>query len=289
MVAEDSGLSVEFRRCGTIEVATDEATVAALRGRSADTAGAEWLSRAQLADLEPGLSDTCGGGLLVRDHGYVAAAAFTEALAWGAMRHGAQIETHRRIAQVLPSAAGVRVVAEDGTGWSAGRVVLAAGSWAKLAGLAEAATTRVHPIRGQLLRLAWAGPSLGRIVWGERCYVVPWKDGTVLVGATVEDVGFDERTTAAGVRDLLDAVCELLPQAWTATFVDARVGLRPATTDGLPLLGPSAAAPNVVYATGHYRNGVLLAPITATLLADSILDERADPALAAFSPARFQR
>jgi glycine/D-amino acid oxidase-like deaminating enzyme len=124
------------------------------------------------------------------------------------------------------------------------------------------------------------------VIWGSDCYVVPWENGTVLVGATVEDVGFDERATAAGVRDLLDAVCELLPEAWRSTFVEARVGLRPATTDGLPVMGRSRDVPGLVYATGHYRNGVLLAPLTAQLVADLIVDGREDPLLAPLRPGR---
>jgi glycine oxidase len=103
----------------------------------------------------------------------------------------------------------------------------------------------------------------------------------------VEEVGFDERTTAAGVRDLLDAVCELVPEAWRATFVDARAGLRPATQDGLPVIGPSRQTPGVVYATGHFRNGVLLAPLTAAMVGDLVIDERRDPALALTAPNRI--
>ena len=87
----------------------------------------------------------------------------------------------------------------------------------------------MKPIRGQLVRLKWNAPPITHVLWSDRCYIVPWLDGTVLVGATVEDVGFDEQTTAAGVRDLLDAACDLMPQAWGAAFIDARVGLRPAT------------------------------------------------------------
>jgi glycine/D-amino acid oxidase-like deaminating enzyme len=101
-------------------------------------------------------------------------------------------------------------------------------------------------------------------------------------------VGFDERTTAAGVRDLLDAVCELLPEAWGATFLEARAGLRPATPDSLPIIGPSSRLDGVVYATGHFRNGVLLAPLTSTIVADLILDGRRDPALTLTTPNRFQ-
>jgi glycine/D-amino acid oxidase-like deaminating enzyme len=108
----------------------------------------------------------------------------------------------------------------------------------------------------------------------------------MLVGATVEDVGFDERATAAGVRDLLDAACDLIPQAWGASFIDVRVGLRPATPDGVPIIGRSRQTPALVYATGHYRNGVLLAPLTAQLVGDLIIDNHSDPVLARLAPSR---
>jgi len=117
--------------------------------------------------------------------------------------------------------------------------------------------------------------------------MVPWDDGTVLVGATTEDAGFDERVTVAGVRHLLEAACEITPQARTASFAGARAGLRPGTADGLPVIGASQVLPGLMYATGHYRNGVLLSPLTAQLVADAMLDDRADPALAAIRPGRF--
>jgi thiazole synthase len=112
-------------------------------------------------------------------------------------------------------------------------------------------------------------------------------DGSLLVGATVEDVGFDERATAAGIRDLLDAACELLPEGWGATFLGVRVGLRPATPDELPVIGPDPAVGGLVHASGHFRNGVLLAPITATLIADWIQKQVRDPVFAALRPDRF--
>jgi glycine/D-amino acid oxidase-like deaminating enzyme len=98
---------------------------------------------------------------------------------------------------------------------------------------------------------------------------------------------FDERTTVAGVRDLLDAVCELAPHAWTAGVLSIKAGLRPATPDELPAIGSSRVIPNLMYATGHYRNGVLLAPLTAALVADALLDGRVDPVLASTAPQRF--
>ena len=145
----------------------------------------------------------------------------------------------------------------------------------------------VRPVRGQLVQLDWPAAPLGRIVWGPDCYVVPWTSGAVLVGATMEEAGFDERATTAGVRDLLEAACEVIPAAWQATFAGVRVGLRPGTPDDLPILGPSPHVPGVYYATGHFRNGVLLAPVTASVLADLVVGQRRDPGLEPFSPARF--
>jgi glycine/D-amino acid oxidase-like deaminating enzyme len=117
--------------------------------------------------------------------------------------------------------------------------------------------------------------------------LIPWQDGTLLVGATLEDVGFDLRNTVAGVHDLLNAATELVPATWNAAFLGARAGLRPATPDDLPILGQSAAAPGLFYAAGHYRNGVLLAPITARLIGDAMLEGREDHLLRHFSPDRF--
>ena len=130
-------------------------------------------------------------------------------------------------------------------------------------------------------------PPATRVVWGTDCYIVPWSDGTVLVGATVEDVGFDERTTAAGLRGLLNAAVDLMPGLEHAEFREARAGLRPKTADELPAIGRSSTMPHVFYATGHYRNGVLLAPLTARLVADLVLEGKTDGDLAFLQPRRF--
>jgi glycine/D-amino acid oxidase-like deaminating enzyme len=128
-----------------------------------------------------------------------------------------------------------------------------------------------------------------RVVWGHDCYTVPWHDGTLLVGATVEDVGFDEASTVEGVRLLTSGVAKLIPDAQHAAVAEVRVGLRPATPDGLPLIGPLTMAPTVTLATGHYRNGILLTPLTAKLVSDCILDGSRDPLLAVTTPDRFTR
>lgn len=287
----DSGISVLYRRTGTLQVATSEDGMRELRNAAARLEAQHVVlglldAQTVLAE-EPHLSHDVVGGLVVPLHGFVAAGELIRALAGAARRHGAQVIEGSRVRRIV--AAGGDVTVETDRGPLAGSaVVLAAGSWSgriEIAGLPARAPVR--PVRGQLLRLSWKGPMLRRVIWSDRCYLVPWDDGTLLVGATVEEAGFDERTTVAGVRDLLESACEIAPGAWTAGFVDARAGLRPATTDLLPIIGASRVLPNLMYATAHYRNGILLAPVTAALVADAMLDNRIDPALAAMSPQRF--
>ena len=279
-VSTESGLDIEYRRCGTLEVATDAATATRLRAAAATEPALQWLDPVAARGREAALATSIEGASLASAHGYVAVPPLMDALSWAALRHGVQIEAAHRVTSIRVRSAGVTIDTEDGTSWAADSVVIAAGSWSGQLHLEDTAASAVRPVRGQLLRLHWRGAPLEHILWGPDCYVVPWRNNTVLVGATVEDVGFDERTTAAGVRDLLDGVCELLPEAWRATFIEARVGLRPATPSGLPLLGPSQHSDRIVYATGHYRNGVLLAPLTAHVIAEFIVGGVADPAIA---------
>jgi glycine oxidase len=286
--AEGSALDIDYRRCGSIEVAADDTAAETFRrAATADPRALQWLTAADARRLEPALPDSIPGALLAPSHGYVAVTALTEALVWDAMRHGAELETGRHVRAIDRREGSLTVTADDGASWNANHVVVASGSWSGQLEQTDTAARAVHPIRGQLVRLTWRGRPLSHVIWGRDCYVVPWRDGTVLVGATVEDVGFDERTTAAGVRDLLDAVCELLPEAWGATFVDARAGLRPATPDALPIIGPSPTVEGLIYATGHYRNGVLLAPLTAAIVSDLIVEGTRDPALALTAPGRI--
>jgi glycine oxidase len=287
----DSGIPILYRRTGTLQVATTEDGMRELRNAAARLEAQRVVlglfdAQAVLAE-EPNLSHDVIGGLVVPSHGFVAAPDLVRALAAAARKHGAQVIEGSRVRRIASK--NREVIVETDRGPLAGSaVVLAAGSWSgriDIAGLPARAPVR--PIRGQLLRLAWHGPMVRRVVWSDRCYLVPWDDGALLVGATVEDAGFDERTTVAGVRDLLDAACEIAPAAWTAGFVEARAGLRPAAADHLPIVGASRHVPNLMFATAHYRNGILLAPVTAALVADAMLDNRIDPALATFGPERF--
>jgi glycine oxidase len=289
-VVED-GETVTYHRTGTLDVAMHadsirqlSATAAALAARGIE---AELLDQAALCNEEPEVSRGAIGGLLIPTHGFVRVMELTGALVLAARRRGVRFLEPARALSIAASGSGLAVHTERGI-LSADRVVLAAGSWA---GQVEVKGARdrvpVKPVRGQLLQLGWAGPALRRVVWSEGCYMVPWTDGTVLVGATMEDAGFDERNTAAGIHELIEAACDLAPRTWAAGFTEARAGLRPATPDGLPIIGASPALPHLTYATGHYRNGVLLSALTARLVADAVLNQILDPMLQFTDPARF--
>jgi glycine oxidase len=289
-VTADSGIRATYRRTGSLSVALDERTADSLaataKALAASGVDAELVDTGAVQLREPALSVEARRGLFIATHGWVDAHDVTRALAGAARRHGSRFVEQGRVTRVARSGDEFTALTERGP-LTADLVIVAAGSWSGGIEVAGDEPLPVHPVRGQLVRLAWPGAPLERIVWGEDCYLVPWPDGTVLVGATVEEVGFDERTTVAGVRGLLDAASTLVPHMASATFLGARAGLRPATPDDLPIIGPSAQVKDLWYATGHYRSGVLLAPLTASLMADAILEGRRDPLLLAMSPDRF--
>ena len=289
-VRADSGRPVPYERTGSLEVSTPDDASDRLQTVAQELAAARvpctWLDAAATHDAEPLVAPDVSGGLLIPEHGYLVARDFTQALAAAAVKRGATTGPPAHVRRLARAGRDLRVETDDSS-VAARHVVLAAGCWSGRVAIEGVPSVPVRPVRGQLLHLAWSGQSLRRITWSPRCYMVPLGDGTVLAGATVEEAGFDERATVAGVRDLLETACELVPHAWQAGFLGARVGLRPGTPDALPIVGSSNRIPGLVYATGHYRNGVLLAPLTAKLISDLVLDERPDPALAVTSPDRF--
>jgi glycine oxidase len=278
-----------YARTGSLEVAIDENEAEELRIRAADLTARgianTYLPGPDARAFERELAVGCTGALLIPVHGFASAPRLTAAL-WRASQAAGATLVAAPVQRIAAASGGEIEITTDRATHTAPNVVLAAGSWSGQISMEDVPALPVRPVRGQLLHLHWAQPTLTRIVWGARCYAVPWPDGTVLVGATLEDVGFDERATVAGVRDLLEAMCELVPGAWQASFAHARVGLRPGTPDALPIVGRSTRLPGLIYATGHYRNGVLLAPLTAELVA-TIVAGGTDPALELLSPGRF--
>jgi glycine oxidase len=303
-VRHDSGVDIDYARTGTLQVAfTKEqaAVLAEIATRCAASGIAhELLDTTGTRALEPSVSSAVIAALHVPTQGYVSAEQLTSALVQAAVTRGATIVNVRveRIDETPDSVAAIT----SRERLDADAVVIATGSWMVPTGRAlsepsesgpalserrESTGPPVKPIRGQLLHLRVDEAIASRVLWGPDCYIVPWRDRTVLVGATVEDVGFDESATVEGVRSLLTAATAVAPALDRARFLEVRVGLRPKTADELPAIGRSSTMHHVCYAMGLYRNGILLAPLTATMVADLMLDGREHADLARVRPDRF--
>ncbi|MFI9252217.1 glycine oxidase ThiO [Streptomyces sp. NPDC053069] len=297
-LTELTGHDLGYRRCGTLQVALDADDRAHLRELHAlqRRCGleSEWLSGRDCRRLEPMLAPGVRGGLRVDgDHQIdprrLAAALVTACERAGVVFHRAWAE---RLDVVRDRAAGVTLA--DGTGLRAGQVVLAAGSMSgRLAGVPEALLPPVRPVKGQVLRLTVPrryAPFLSRtvraVVRGSQVYLVPRENGELVVGATSEELGWDTTVTAGGVYELLRDAHELVPGITELPLTETRAGLRPGSPDNAPLLGPSGLD-GLLLATGHYRNGVLLTPVTGDVLAQLLTGGQLPEVARPFTPQRF--
>jgi len=297
-----SGKTTGYARQGALHIALDRDEAAQLRRvhdlqRSLGLE-AEWLTPRRCRQLEPGLTPSFNGGVHAPGESAIDPRALIAALlaalagvgTGGAGARGqAEVRTGTEVVAGLfegKRLAGVRTAA--GEELRAGSVVLANGAWSGRAGwLPEHARPPVRPVKGQVVELRTRddSPPCERIVASERVYLVPRPDGRLIVGATVEEQGFDTAVTAGGVHELLREAYRLLPDVAEMELVDSIAGLRPGTPDNLPLVGPGAIE-GLVLATGHYRNGILLAPLTAEAIAAVLAGESLPEAAAAANPAR---
>src|SRR5688500_3383991 len=247
-VRRDGGAAFDYARPGTLEVAfTREQASALHRTAAALTAAgvrALWLDGAAARELEPSLSGDVAGALRIDDHGFVEMPALVDAVAAAARMRGAAFHSPADVTKIEPAPGGLVRLHVSGAPQTFDHIVIAACSWANRL---RAGGDGVTPVKGQLVRLRFDAPPASRVLWSEGCYMVCWRDGTVLVGATVEDAGFDERPTAAAVTTLLDAAATLMPATRSATFVDVRAGLRPSPAGSatLPQIAPSPSMANV--------------------------------------------
>jgi glycine oxidase len=244
----DTGISIEYQEMDSVRLGFDA------------PAGAGWTAAAEVRRLEPALSDEFQSARIFKE-AQLTPPRFVRALAAAAVRSGAEIREGELVTAVTGE--GIRL----GTGrFDADHVVLAAGPWS-----AALAAVDVEPRRGQLVALLPRSPVLTRIVTWDRYYLVPKPEGTVVIGSTEEqEAGFDARPTAAGISEVLQVALRTVPALAGASVQRVWAGIRPATPEGLPIVRRSESTPNLVLATGHHRNGILLAPITAEIVSSLI-------------------
>jgi glycine oxidase len=290
LVEEVSGQSTGFRPKGTLEALFSHDTKAELSTIIALHHGlglkAEPLRAEDARELEPALSEEIEAAVLRPEEASVDNRLLTAAVLEAARRSGAEIF----------SGSGVKAIWRDGKRCGglilqnekveAKWTIIAAGCFSgTIEGIAAYASVR--PAKGQMAALRAEELNLERVLWSEKIYLVPRNDGRILAGATVEYVGFDKRVTAGGLDKILSAAIELAPGLKNARIEETWAGLRPDSTDHLPILGPTDIE-GLVMATGHFRSGILLTPITARLIREWITEQRVSTDWERFSPMRFR-
>jgi glycine oxidase len=290
LVEELSGIQTGYRANGTVEAlfsrhAREELnTIVALhRGLGLK---AEAISAQEARDLEPDLSEETEAAVLRPDEASVDNRLLASALIEAANRSGAEIHAGRAVEAIWREGSECRGAVVRGEQISAKSTIVAAGSFsAQIAGAQKYAPVR--PAKGQMVSLRCDSARIERVLWSERIYVVPRNDGRILCGATVENAGFDKTVTASGIHANLGAAIELAPILARARVEDTWAGLRPDSPDHLPIIGPTDVG-GLLIATGHFRSGVLLTPITAKLIGEFIAEKTPSVAWEKFSPMRFQ-
>jgi glycine oxidase len=288
---EETGVDVGYGDAGTLYLSLREEDDAELEERFAWQGAAglavEWMTAGEARAAEPLVSPALRFALRFPGDHQVDNRALSTALWSAAARAGASFRLGVDAVSILRDgdrAAGVELA--GGERIEAGAVIVAGGSWAgRLAGLPR--PVPVEPVHGQLLALESIPPLFRHVVDSPRCYLVPRAEGRVIAGATVERAGYRKAVTPSGLRRLIDGAVEIAPALEHAPLAEAWAGLRPGTPDGLPLLGADPDVAGLFYATGHFRNGILLAPLTGELVGGLLLGEPADVDLSPYRPDRF--
>lgn len=288
-----SGIKVNYCRSGSLGVALHEADLLSLRTRqrwqNGWGAGAEWIEGETLFRMEPGLARSSVAGLFCPEESHVSAPKLVRALEEACRRSGVVLVPGVGWAERLEVTPGSRTVAlhtREAGRLAADRVVLCAGAWSAMWERWLPLVVPVHPIRGQICAYEGAATQVRHMVFTSQAYWVGKADGSLVCGASEDVAGFDRTVTARGIGRLTRWTGRLFPALSAQSPQRGWAGLRPATRDGWPLIGIVPGVPEAIVAAGHYRNGILLSPITARLVANE-LDDAATPYGGAFSPGRF--
>jgi glycine oxidase len=291
---DELGMDVEYRASGVLRVALDEREAADLRGRVSwqlqRGLKVEWLEPDEVARREPLFAGAAGkllvGALWLPEESQTRPPRLVQALAATAARAGADIVEGTPVIELLHAGSRVTGVRIPGGDIAAGTVVLAAGAWSSPL-LAPVLPVAVEPIKGQILSLGSVGIAPRHVTWAGHCYIAPKSDGEVIVGATEERAGYDTRPTLSGLAQLATEATTVMPALGRLPVLRQWAGLRPATADRLPVIGAVPGWSGLFVATAHFRNGVLLGPLTGKVIAAAIQGKPAPFDVTPYSPARF--
>jgi len=291
-IARDADMPVVLGEEGSIIVAIHRDDVDAMRRvyehrRQADLP-VEWLTGSEAREMEPTLTPRVSAAMWIAYDGQVNPRALLPALVRACTRRGVELRENARVSRIVIEGDVATGVEIRGEVLRADTIVLCAGAWSgTIEGMPEDVIPQVRPIRGQILRLTrTADFAMKRVVRGPRAYLLPKDDGTLVVGATQEEAGFDATPTAGGIKTILENAWEMVPSIYDLPIERVEVGLRPGTRDHLPLIGATRIG-GLIMATGHFRHGILFAPTTADAVCAGILTGEFGDDVAAFAPHRF--
>ena len=292
-VKEESGIDIELDTTGTLYLALTEKDEQECLTRFGwqQNAGlkVEKLDSRTARNIEPSISESVRLALRFPQDVQVENRRLVTALAESCIRSGLRILTGTSVERINHQHGAITGVETSVGTISCDHVVLAAGAWTSSLTSADKALPdiRIEPVRGQMACLETTSRLTRHVIYSPRGYIVPRMDGRLLAGSTTESVGYDKRVTGEGLHRILSHAFEISPAVSSLPLTESWAGLRPRASDGLPVLGPCAEIDGLFYATGHYRNGILLAPITGELTADAIVDRSVSPLIRPFSPERF--
>jgi len=280
-----TGQSIEFHHQGRLDIPMSQEEAIQLQERKPwGDDRTRLLSRQEVKEMEPHVALPAEPALYSPDPAHLDNVRYTSVLARAANLGGVQMRLHEPVDQILARGNTVYGVRTSRGEIHAACVINCSGAWASNLGPSHLPVT---PVRGQMLSLIPKIPVVRRLVYSKDCYLVPRENGELLVGATIERVGYEKRNTAEAIQNLTRAAIELCPDLKSATFGRIWSGLRPGTPDSLPILGNDPNCKGLIHATGHYRNGILLSALTGKIIARLAIEQRTPIWLEPFSPARF--
>lgn len=293
-IFDETGIDVEFFSDGIIYLAFTEDDLEKLKHRyrwqSKAKIKVEFLQSQEIRKIEPFISPDVLAGLIYPEDGQIENRKLLCALEKSLHLRGVEIVQNTEVTNLITQNGRIEAVETNKREKIfADVIILATGAWTSLIKLNNKNLTflEIKPIRGQMITFKTNKKFFQHVLYSPRGYVVPRKDGRILVGATAENVGFDKSVTNSGIELLSDIGFEISPSLSNLKISDKWAGLRPMASDGLPVLGEFPEVKNLFVAAGHYRNGILLAPITAKILTEKIVNNSESEYLRAFSPFRF--